>query len=127
MTSEMLTSLLAQRVLGWTVAPERFLMSNRRWMPRWRFQPIERLPDAIRLLEAAAAERFEISADKNGLLSVRVNIRGMTGKAQDRSRPRAITLAIAQALQINVDSLESPDCFAGMSAGLSSKRKPERQ
>jgi len=127
MTSEMLTSLLAQRVLGWAVAPDRFLMGNRRWMPRWRFQPIERLPDAIRLLEAAAAERFEISADKNGLLSVQVNIRGMTGKAQDRSRPRAITLAIAQALQINVDSLDSPGFVVGMSTDVSPKRKTERQ
>jgi hypothetical protein len=127
MTSEMLTSLLAQRVLGWAVAPDRFLMGNRRWMPRWRFQPVERLPDAIRLLEAAAAERFEISTDDNGLLSVRVEIGGMTGEAQDRSKSRAITLAIAKALQINVDSLESPDCFAGMPASLSAKRRLERQ
>jgi hypothetical protein len=56
MTGERLTAILAQRVMGWRVAPDRFLMGNRRWSPRWRFQPTERVKDAYRLLERAAPQ-----------------------------------------------------------------------
>jgi hypothetical protein len=126
MTNDKLAALLAERVMGWSVTPDRFLMGNRRWMPRWRFQPIERLPDAIRLLEASAAERFEISTDENGDLSVRVDISGKTGEARDRSRPRAVTLAIAKALQIDMNSPEGSACFVGLS-GLRPKRKTVRR
>jgi hypothetical protein len=36
MTSEQLTAVLAGRVMGWGVGPDRFLMGNRGWMPSWR-------------------------------------------------------------------------------------------
>ncbi len=127
MTNDALVALLAELVMGWDAAPDRFLMGNRRWMPRWRFQPIERLPDAIRLLEAAAAQRFEFCTNGNGLVSVRVEIRGVTGEAQDRSKSRAITLAIAKALQINMDSLEGTACYVEMSTAILSKPKTERK
>ena len=55
MTSEHLTAILAERVMGWTVGPDRFMMGNRGWMPRWRFQPAEKLDDAFRLLEGGCA------------------------------------------------------------------------
>jgi hypothetical protein len=45
MTAEHLTSVLAERVLQWRVAPDRFLTGKRAWLPRWRsprFQPIVR-------------------------------------------------------------------------------------
>jgi hypothetical protein len=48
-----LTTLLARRVMGWEIAPDRFLMGKRKWMPRWRFQPELKLEDAFRPLEAA--------------------------------------------------------------------------
>ena len=50
-TVEQLTALLAEHLLGWTPAPDRFLLPNRRWMPRWRFQPFKSLSDAFQLLE----------------------------------------------------------------------------
>lgn len=120
MSTDQLTAILAERVMGWRVGPDRFLMGNRRWMPRWRYRPLDRLPDAIRLLEAAEPERYTIT-DTNGLVSVRVQIAGITGEARDRCKPRAVALAIAKALQIQVDSLESPDCAVGPT------RKAERR
>lgn len=109
MTKNGLTAILAQRVMNWRVGLNRYLTGDGHWMSLWRFQPLDRLPDAARLLEAAAPERCTIRADKTGLVSVRVQIAGQTGEARERTRARAIVLAIARALQIPVDSLEDPD------------------
>jgi hypothetical protein len=56
-TDESLTALLAQKVMGWNVAPDRSLIGNRSWIPRWRFQPTEKLDDAFRLLEKVQPEQ----------------------------------------------------------------------
>jgi hypothetical protein len=112
-TADQLTTLLAGRVMGWTAAPNRFLTGNRSWIPRWRFQPTERLSDAARLLEAASPDEYEIKANGTGPVSVRVQIAGRTGEARDRSASRAISLAVADALQITVDPLEGCGRTAG--------------
>jgi len=98
MTAEALTAELAQKVMGWNVAPDRFLIGNRGWIPRWRFQPLERLEDAFRLLEKAHPEHYSMGAGPDGAFSVQVRIRGRAGEARDELKPRAITLAIARAL-----------------------------
>lgn len=98
MTAETLIPQLAQRVMGWGVAPDRFLLGNRSWIPRWRFQPLERLEDAFRLLEKAQPEHYSMGLDASGRFSVEVRIRGKLGVARDELKPRAITLAIARAL-----------------------------
>jgi hypothetical protein len=123
MTNDQLTAILAQRVMNWRVGPNRYLTGNRHWMPLWRFQPLARLPDAVRLLEAAAPERYTIQVDKNGLVWVLVQIAGKTGEARERSRTRAIVLAIARALQIPVDSLENWDRDDEPPIGGGPKRK----
>lgn len=102
MTTDMLTNLLAQRVLGWIVAPDRFLMGDRRWLPRWRFQPTESAGDAFRLLEEAAPQEYVIRGDNTGNVQVQVRIGEITGEASGRSIPRAITCAIARALGVEV-------------------------
>ena len=102
MTSEHLAALLAERVMGWSVGPDRFLMSNRRWMPRWRFQPTEKLVDALRLLEVAAPEEYTLRGDSEGNIRVYVRIGGVTGEACSALKPRAITWAIARAVGIEV-------------------------
>jgi hypothetical protein len=99
-----LTALLAERVMGWRVGPERFLIGDRRWLPRWRFQPAERLQDAFRLLEQAAPQEYSMGAGKNGNFWVKVRIAGTTGEALERSQPRAIAYAVARAFRIDVDS-----------------------
>jgi hypothetical protein len=98
MTAEALTAELAQKVMGWNVAPDRFLLGNRSWIPRWRFQPLERLEDAFRLLEKAQPEHYSMGAGTDGVFSVEVRLGGRLGKARDNSKPRAITLAIARTL-----------------------------
>ena len=100
---EDLTSVLARRVMRWGVAPERFLVGKRRWIPRWRFQPTERLEDAFRLLEEAAPRRYTMGRDGQGPFRVEVQIGEETGRAHDLSKPRAITLAVARALKLRVD------------------------
>ena len=80
MTTDMLTSLLAQRVLGWTVAPDRFLLGNRRWLPRWRFQPTERVEDAYCLLERAAPQEYSMDRAQDGRYWAKVCIAGATGE-----------------------------------------------
>ncbi len=98
MTNEQLTIILAQRVMGWRVGPDRFMTGNRGWMTRWRFQPTEKLVDALRLLEEAAPEEYSMSIDGNGNFKVRIQVAGATGEAHGRSQPRSITYAIARAL-----------------------------
>lgn len=102
MSDERLTEELARQVMSWRSAPGRFLMSNRRWIPRWRFQPIKNLSDAFKLLEAAAPQEYTMGGTRHGGFWVRVQMAGAIGTARDRSKPRAITLAVAQALGVDV-------------------------
>jgi hypothetical protein len=99
-----LTAALAECVMGWSVAPDRFLLGGRRWLPTWRFQPIEKLDDAFQLLEKAAPLEYSMGDDGRGF-RVRVRIGKAIGEARDRSKPRAITLAVARAVGIEVEDL----------------------
>jgi hypothetical protein len=100
--TEDLIAELARRVMRWDVAPDRFLVGKRKWMPRWRFQPEKKLEDAFRLLEAATPQKYTLSREGLGPFCVQVWIDGRSGKAQDRSKPRAITWAVCRALRIQV-------------------------
>jgi hypothetical protein len=104
MTAEVLTALLAERVMHWRVGPERFLMGDRRWLPRWRFKPAERLQDAFRLLEQAAPEEYSMVGAENGSFWVKVRVAGTTGEALEPFKPLAIAYAVARAFGIDVDS-----------------------
>jgi hypothetical protein len=100
MTNEKLTSELAGKVMGWNVCPDRFLTGNRSWIPRWRFQPLDRLEDAFRLLEAAGSKNYTMGSDDEGFFLVRVQVDGTTGEARNESKSRAITEAVAHAIGI---------------------------
>jgi hypothetical protein len=107
MTTDQLNALLAERVMGWTVAPKRFLIGKGRWMPSWRFQPTNCLDDAFQLLEKANAETYTMAGGAAKLFQVRIRVReGAIGYAQDSSKAKAITLAIAQAVGIYVDEIQ---------------------
>jgi hypothetical protein len=106
-TNDQLAAILAQRVMDWRVGPDRFLMGNRRWLPRWRFQPIERGEDANRLLERAVPEEFSIDRTQDGRFRVKVRIAGETGEAVESHQARAITFAIARALGLEPEHQES--------------------
>jgi len=102
MTNDQLTAILAERIMGWTVSPERFMMGRRSWLPRWRFQPATRLQDALRLLECAAPQMYTIGTTENGGCWATVRIAGALGEAREPSQARAITLAIARAIGLEV-------------------------
>ena len=103
MTAQALTRLLAERVMQWTAAPNRFMLGDRAWIPNWRFQPCENLADAFQLLDAAKPETYSIGADETGCFWAKVQIGGVVGEGRDRSMPRAITCAAARASGIDVD------------------------
>jgi hypothetical protein len=103
MTSQALTGLLAERVMKWTAAPNRFMLGHRRWIPNWRFQPCENIEHAFQLLDAARPTTYSMGADETGCFWARVQIGGVVGEGRDRSRPRAITCAVARASGINPD------------------------
>jgi hypothetical protein len=103
---ETLTNALAERVLGWTRARGRFICADRKWLPRWRFQPLRNIADAFQLLEAARPLRYQMGSDPDGELWVRVEIAGLVGEARHTSQPRAITFAVARALGIELEGEE---------------------
>ena len=103
MTDEHLTALLAERVMGWTIGPDRFMTGNRSWIARWRFQPVEKLADALRLLEVAAPEEYSLLGDSGGNSRVHVRIGQATGEACSASKPRSITWAIARAVGFEIE------------------------
>lgn len=103
MTIENLTILLAQRVMQWGAAPDRFVTGNRGWMPRWRFQPTEKLEHALQLLDVASPRQYSIRRDAAKKVHVRVEIGVITGEASGLSMPQAISFAVARALGIEVD------------------------
>jgi hypothetical protein len=103
MTAQGLIELVAEGVMGWAAAPNRFMQGRRRWIPRWRFQPCENLADAFELLEAAGPKTFSMGGDETGCFWAKVQIGGVMGGGRDRSMPRAITCAVARASGIDVD------------------------
>jgi hypothetical protein len=119
-TNACLTDLLAVRVMGWTVGPDRFMMGNRGWMPRWRFQPTENLEDALRLLQAATAQEFCIRGDGSGGLRVSVRVEATTGIATGGTMAMAIATAVARAFGLEVPDVLTAD-------GVNSDSTPRRR
>ena len=99
MTDNVLVERLAKTVMHWRVGPDRFTTSSRSWLPRWRFRPLERITDALLLLEHSGASRYSISFSRN-VFVVEVECAGRIGKATDTSAARAITMALAHALKL---------------------------
>jgi hypothetical protein len=104
MTSEHLTAVLAEKVMGWGIGPDRFTMTGRRWLPRGRFRPTERIQDAFRVLLAAEPSEYAMAGGNRKSSWARVRINGAFGEASASSMPRAICLAIARAMRIQGSS-----------------------
>lgn len=108
MTSELLTAILVERVMGWRVAPGRLMMGDRIWKPAWRFQPVEKREDAFHLLDAAKSVEYSITAHSSNRFTVRVVVDGTTGEATESSQSRAITYAVARAIGLEPAGSPSP-------------------
>lgn len=106
MTTDQLAAILAERVMQWGLGPDRFLLGERRWIPRWRFQPTVRLEDAFRLLERLAPDEYTMGAAPDGRSWAKVRVAGVLGEATESSRARAVTFAISRAFGIEVESCD---------------------
>ena len=98
-TTKQLTDLLAECVMGWRLAPDRYIKPGRGWMPRWRFNPLARMEDAFLLLDRAGGS-YALALGSDGVFTVEVQIGDRIGKASGEPKARAITLALSQALGI---------------------------
>jgi hypothetical protein len=101
-SNDELVAILAKRLMGWRVGPERFLLAGRGWLPRWRFRPADRLTDAFKLLEKAAPERCDMRQTPDGFFVVKLQIGSGRGQACEKSKSRAITYAVARTLGLKV-------------------------
>jgi hypothetical protein len=102
-TTKQLTILLAEKVMGWRVAPNRFLIDGRRWLPTWRFNPMRNLSDAFHLLAAADVVEYVLRFDRKTLYRAKVRTNGASAAASGPSLPFAICVAIARAYGIRVE------------------------
>jgi hypothetical protein len=102
MTKDQIAAILAERVMGWSVGPDRFMIGGRRWLPRWRFQPATRIEDALRLLERSAPQEYAMGAAESGGFWAKVRVAGITGEAHESSQAEAITIAVARAIGLAV-------------------------
>jgi hypothetical protein len=101
MTTDLLTAIMAERVMGWRVGPNRIQKGGRRWAPCWRFQPLRRLDHALQLLEKAAA-KYTLTKSVDGTSTARVSLGDRRGIASAKSEAAAITGAVARAIGIDV-------------------------
>ena len=97
MTPAQLTAALAERVMEWKVCPDRFVMSGRSWIPKWRFRPLESLDDAFLLLDRAGCS-YVLSLGADGIFTVVAQIGGRIGKATGEPKARTVTLAMSPGL-----------------------------
>jgi hypothetical protein len=97
MSNDQLTAVLAERVLGWRAAPDRFIKQGRSWTPRSRFKPLARLEDAFLLLDRAGGT-YVLSVGSDRFFSAEVRVGERIGRASGEPKARAITVAIARAL-----------------------------
>ena len=125
MTDETLTNELARRVCGWKPAPGRFIKSGRSWIPRWRFTPLVQLEHAFQLLDRAADAYWLVTA-AGGAFTAKVRIAGRTGNASGEPKARTITMALAQALGLQLpDEAGATVLKPAHSDGPRSRSKPD--
>lgn len=86
MTDNMLIDRLAQQVLHWGIGADRFMTGDRSWIPKWKFNPLEHLEDAFRLLDHSLAVRYSIS-QSGGSFAVEVEQGRKTGRARGSRSP----------------------------------------
>jgi hypothetical protein len=100
-TCEQLTAILARKIMGWAVGPDRFLKGERKWSPRWHFQPLRRVDQALELLEKAGGT---YTFEKTGAraFKARVAVGDRSGVASGKSKAATITVALSRAIRINV-------------------------
>ena len=105
MTNDRLTAILAERVMGWRVSPERFLKGGRSWTQRWQFQPLRRLDHAFQLLEKVNGT-YTLARAGDGTYTAQVCVGDRRGTAVGESEAAAVTVALARAVGIAVEGID---------------------
>ena len=100
MNDERLTDQLAERGMGWRLAPGRYLSSGRSWISRSRFRPLVDVRDAFRLLDAVSTD-YTLLATPGGVFRAQVRRAGRIGEATGEPKARAIALAVSRALGLD--------------------------
>ena len=74
---------LAEQILHWRVGPNRFLTQGRCWVRKSRFNPLERLDHAFRLLDESGSGRYSIGFS-GGRFRVEIELDGAVGERCQR-------------------------------------------
>jgi hypothetical protein len=98
---ERLTEKLAVEVMGWRVAPGRFIKAHRAWIPSWRFSPLKNLDDAFDLLDVSASA-YTLATSAGGNFEAEVRLGERIGRASGEPKARTITIALSRALGLEV-------------------------
>lgn len=98
MTDRLLVDRLVEQVFGWRPAPDRFMTGGRSWIRRPRFCPFHDVRDALRLADKLTRQ-YSLTSHPGGF-TAEVHFRGRTGRATDKHKARAITLAVAQVVDL---------------------------
>ena len=101
MSDERLTRKLGVQVMGWKSAPGRFIKPGRAWTPGWRFSPLTSVEDGFALFDAAASA-YTLAAQEGGGFQAEVRVRDRIAKASGEPKARTITIALADALGLEV-------------------------
>lgn len=101
MSGERVVDALAIRVLGWRLAPGRYIKSGRRWIPQWRFQPLTNIDDAFQLLNTGAGS-LVLRTAKDGSYVAQVKLGQRMGRASSPNVAASISVAIARAIGLIV-------------------------
>ena len=99
MTDPALTDLLVERVLEWKATRDRFIKTNRAWLPKWRFAPLTNLEDAFQLLDKLNC-RYKIECTSRLAVAVEVYFQGRVGRSSGPQKARAIAFAVARVLEL---------------------------
>jgi|SRR5579859_1791720 len=102
LTDERLTDELAVRVLGWRLAPDRYLTGERGWIPRWRFKPLNEIATAFELLDRAT-DRYNITCAHGGF-NVEVHAGTRQAQASGDHLARTIVRAVAEVVGVEAQS-----------------------
>jgi hypothetical protein len=116
MNDERLTDELAIRIMGWRLAPGRYIKPGRSWIPRSKFRPLVDVRDALRLVDAVTHD-YSLVAAPESTFTARVCVAGRTGKAVGEPKARAICLALARALEIQMGHGAEQRCVPVSPAG----------
>jgi hypothetical protein len=100
--------------MHWSVAPGRYMLGNRQWITRSRFEPLSDVKHAFRLLEASGG-LFNVGTLPNGSFTAEVQIGNRAGNACGEPKAACITLAVARAIGINAPGLPADYSSAQLS------------